>query len=198
MPREGQPSPAGHHDGRSGGIIGITGCPATGKKTVGTILASLLGYRFIDSGPFLLERGAATSNGDTIEFNGNYRAEMRSLTAGTIVAGLFLPELVGRSKLDYMIVLRCDPRVLYCRYVQRNYDLKKIRDNLTSEYLDHCLQSALKVVGRAKVVQVDATFSRPEEIATNIRDALAAGDVPFEPVDWLSEVKEPRDLLMMV
>ncbi|MCL4339768.1 MAG: AAA family ATPase [Nitrososphaerota archaeon] len=181
-----------------GHIIGITGCPATGKKTVGSILALLLGYRFVDSGQFLLERGVAIRRDGEIEFRGNYRAEMKSLTKNIIVTGLFIPELVGRSKLDYLVVLRCAPPVLYCRYVQRNYDLRKVRDNLTSEYLDYCLKSGLKLMDRSRIAQLDTTFSKPEEIARNIRDALITGDMPFENVDWLSEVKGPEDLQMMI
>jgi hypothetical protein len=50
---------------------------------------------------------------------------------------------------------------------------------------------------RSRIAQLDTTFSRPEEIARNIRDALITGDMPFVNVDWLSQVKGPQDLLMM-
>ena len=42
-------------------IIGITGSPATGKKSIGKIVADSLNYRFLDLNKIALESGGVLS-----------------------------------------------------------------------------------------------------------------------------------------
>ena len=175
-------------------VIGITGCPATGKKTVGRILAATLNMRFVNEDSLLRKHGALI--GDEIIIEKGREVFLREAKKGNvIISGLFLFTLLDLKYPDLVVVLRCDPRILYYRYLKRGYPLKKVKENLTAEFLDYCLVESVKAFGAEKVIQVDTTRRTPRSAAELIAK-MWKGETErkSDHVDWLSLIRSARDL----
>ena len=164
--------------------IAITGTPGTGKTTVSEELRSR-GVSVCDLNAWVRENGLV---GDYDEGRDTHEVDPKDLEArfGTdaaIVEG-HLSHLTGAGTV---IVLRCDPRVVEGRLLNRGYSAAKARENAEAEALDVILLEAIEECD--EVLEVDVTSLSPSEAADAVqaimggeREKYAVGDV-----DW-SEV----------
>ncbi len=179
------------------GIIAIVGCPATGKTVVARALAEMLKVEHIDYSDYLLKINAAKLKNDEIVIDDKKaKRALKKLEEG-IISGLYALDYLDARKIKEVYVLRCNPKILFYRYLIRNYDLEKIKNNITSEYLDSCLKMALEKVGYKKVNQVDASNDDPSYTAFRIYASINKGFKIFDKVDWLSQISRPFDLILM-
>lgn len=173
----------------------IAGCPAVGKKTIASELSIIMGIPFLEYSSFLVEAGAARrANSEIIIDKKRAEEAFDSLHGRHIISGTYALRLVDSAEIISAIVVRCSPFVLYCRYMVRNYELLKMRENLTSEFVDTCLAETIELLGRGKVMQIDSTFETPHLAATRIYNALKNGSFIFDEVDWLSYINNYRQL----
>lgn len=181
-------------------VIGITGCPAVGKKTVGRVLASRLGFRFIDVAELLREEGFEVEDGEVIvDVERGRKVVEREVVGGKVViTGLYVSELLSPRLVDTIVVLRCDPRILFYRYLGRGYPLKKIRENLTAEFLGYCYVEAAKAYGKEMVSQLDTSKRTPESVARKVEKIHLTRKVIFEDVNWLSLLQEFPSLFKLL
>jgi adenylate kinase len=177
--------------------VGITGSPATGKKTVGEALAVRLKVPFFNLNEVAAKAGflIPTKGGEPrLDARGFSRvAGLHLPDGGFVVSGVFLAEAIPSRLLDYVVVLRCNPLVLSERYDERGYSQRKKKENLTAEFLDACLGGALEAYGD-KVREVDTTGKDLMTVVRETRAALKVGKAAFGSVDWLSLVKGPEDV----
>ncbi len=177
----------------------ITGCPGTGKKTIAAELSGILNIPFFEYSSFLLGADAASLKDNKIIIN-KKKAEkaLDSLRGKHIISGTYVLRLVDPQSVINAIVIRCNPFVLFYRYLIRDYDLRKIRENLTAEFVDRCLAETIELLDRESVMQIDSTFETPESAAIRIGNALKSGSSLFDEVDWLSHIRNPKQLKMMI
>ena len=179
-------------------VIGITGSPAVGKRTVGKLLARLCSFNFVDGNEVIKSLGVAVENDEfVVDLEKGKRAFNKIASHGkVIISSLFLPDLLSSELVDLVVVLRCDPRILYYRYLKRNYPLLKLKENLTSEFIDYCYVRSLKIFGDEKVVQLDATRRSPQALALKIYKMWEGEERRAkERVDWLSIITSPSDIV---
>ena len=121
-------------------VIGITGTPGTGKKTIGCKLAEQINYEFCNINQIILDNEYFTSKDSS-----SYVVDIAKLknhladnfnSNKIIISGHLLPEVLDSNKVDQVIILRCSPLVLWSRLSSRDYSLNKIKDNVESELLD--------------------------------------------------------------
>ncbi|MDG6939920.1 MAG: AAA family ATPase [Nitrososphaerota archaeon] len=180
--------------------IGVTGSPATGKRTVAELLSRMLGVRAHSINRLAAEAALVTEGGEVELRAGRVGRMLLSLTSGEdsyIIYGPFLWDLFPRSRLDLVVVLRCNPAVLHRRYVERGYGARKAADNVTAEAIGYVYAECLSKYGR-KVRQMDATGRSPEQVAEAVV-AMAEGRADDEEsVDWLSAAAEDPELLRLL
>jgi adenylate kinase len=178
--------------------VGITGTPATGKKTVGRALAAELGVPFLSLNEVAAEGGLVVANGGgepRLDAKGFMKEARRLLPKdGYVLAGVFIPESVPPALLDYVVVLRCNPLVLAKRYEERGYPERKKKENLTAEFLDACLGEAVEAFG-GKVREVDVTGRELPDVLGEVKSSLKKGRQMVGRVDWLGLIKGPGDVL---
>jgi len=84
-------------------VIGITGNPATGKKTIGKIIAKRLSYDFLNLNQLALDKGAIRGHDDY-----GYIVDLKSMKKYSreeimgkkiIIAGHLLPSISQKKKL---------------------------------------------------------------------------------------------------
>jgi|TARA_B100000959_G_scaffold225894_1_gene240179 adenylate kinase len=173
-------------------IIGITGSPATGKKSIGKIVADSLKYKFLDLNKIALESGGVLSDGEDFEVDTDKlrKQVLRKIKGRKVVlVGHLLPFILSQDEIEFVAVLRCSPKELEARYFKRAYSNKKIKDNISSEILDICFASALRSFGPSTIAEFDTTERQPNDIAKDIR-LVWSGDAKrsFGKINWLSEI----------
>jgi adenylate kinase len=152
------------------GIIGISGTPGTGKKTVAPLVASLIGL------PAPLPIGALARN-DEVEVDPRIlRRKLLRLNPGrAVVFGHLLPHVLNKSEVRMVAVLRCEPSVLRRRLEGRGYPPEKVVENVEAELIGVVLDECVRKFGSGLVREYDSTSESPKEVARGIaRDARAA------------------------
>jgi len=165
--------------------IGITGSPATGKKTLGKILAERLGEEYVSINEFAIKNHFAKRKNNEYIINVS-RLRGKIGTNGKIVAGHLLSYVVPEKDLDLVIVLRCSPLLLRNRYQSRRYSENKIRENIEAEMIGLISAECARVYGAKKIAEFDTSKLKPETIARRTLDIIKGRTKSsFGSIDWL-------------
>jgi len=173
-------------------FIAITGTPGTGKTAVASKLREL-GENVIDLHQYIEEKGLKerfdkkrdTYNVDAAKLNRSLKENVRNDT------NVFLEgHLSHFLDCDIIIVIRCNPSVLYERLKKRNYAERKISENVQAEALDVILCESAD--SDAHVFEIDNTSCTPEETALTIRDIVSGKISGYGPgsVNWAEEMEK--------
>jgi adenylate kinase len=172
-------------------IIGVTGTPGTGKKTIGKLLAKDFGYNFIDLNKLAIEGQAILTN--KAEFTEIDTFKLKPLVLSkinqfdSIIAGHLLPYVMSANQVKLVVVLRCSPFELEKRYKNRKYSNIKIKENISSEILDICFAESLKTFGEEKIAEFDTTRKIPEELVKEIKEVYnGLKNRKVGTISWLS------------
>ena len=172
-------------------IIGLTGTPGTGKKTIGNTLSKIIGFGYLELNKFASQSGAIIGK-DEDSFIADpkiLRSHVMKITksGNFIVAGHLLSSVFNRTEIDRVFVLRCSPIELEKRLLKRKYSKDKIKRNVQAEILDVCLYEAIKKFGPKKVIEVDTTDKRPLSVAKKIIKLIKTGSYSSAGlVNWIS------------
>ncbi|HET6403310.1 MAG TPA: adenylate kinase family protein [Candidatus Thermoplasmatota archaeon] len=151
----------------------LTGVPGTGKTTLAEALARRGDVAVVHLNEFARERGLLREKDES---RGSYLVDMDELAdalhealegrddAAVVVEGHFAHEM----DVDAVILLRCDPLVLYERLRARGWPEAKVRENVEAEALDVLAQEVLDTelpaveldVSRLPVEEATAALSR--------------------------------------
>lgn len=144
---------------------------------------------------YALEHGFGNFYGS--EFIVNISRMRRGIvTKGKIVSGHLLPYVIPNSKIDFVAVLRCSPKVLRRRYLKRKYGALKIRENLEAELIGVVSSKALEVYGRRKLGEFDTSRYTPNFVARRIlRTIRGEIESSFGKIDWLLPQYLPQELI---
>jgi adenylate kinase len=85
----------------------------------------------------------------------------------------FVSSILHKTRGMVAVVLRLDPVVLARRLRARNWPKRKIWENVEAEIIDLSLYDSLKLLGKARVHEIDATGKRPREIAQEVLKVLS-------------------------
>ena len=173
-------------------LVAITGTPGVGKSTVSKILAHK--YRVIDIHSYAEEHSLFE---DYDNEAGSYDVDVEKLN-DSIMSEKFEDDVVFLDghlshfvDCDMIVVLRCNPKVLYDRLKARGYDDKKIKENVQAEVLDVILSES--VDSGIETYEIDCTGMTPSDIAGRIERIIIlqeADDASPGNVDWSGEMEE--------
>ncbi len=181
------------------GRIGLTGSPATGKKTIGKLLGKQLGLEFLSINDYAISR-------DFGEWKSKeFLVDVKKLrgkidTNGRIIVGHLLPYVIPNHDLNSIFVLRCSPAILRKRYLLRGYNEEKISENVEAEALGVIAEKCIQRYDLDKVAEFDTSRMRnPQTVATKIFDIIIGKESKrFGTIDWLSAAKTPSELKSIV
>lgn len=173
-------------------VLGITGTPGTGKKSVGKRLSELIGFGYLDINEVAIQSGSIVGEdahgfiADVVKL----KAYVKRLLKGNIViVGHLLPSVLSPSDVKFVAVLRCSPIELERRLEQRGYSREKLLENVQAEVLDVCLHEAVRRFGVRKVGEFETTKDEPLTVAKRIMKTVLGEEEPrIGIVDWLSYV----------
>jgi len=153
-------------------IIIVTGTPGTGKTSLCKYVTSRnRGWIHLELGKFAVSINAIigydslmkTRVVDTSLLKKALRKYVSSLRKSEkdfnlLIDGHYAAEVSPSNDVDYCIVLRCRPDILWRRLRKiKRYSEEKARRNLESELTDYCYLAAKKYLRKAKIIQFDTT-----------------------------------------
>jgi adenylate kinase len=179
-------------------VITISGTPGTGKTCVAKELAKLLGANVISVSKLVKERkitGAYDKKRKAVivDLETLRKIIKKNLKQGISIIDGHMSHLVPA---DFVIILRCDPRVLRKRLSTRGYNRGKICENIDAELTDVITAEALAYRSKGKsvknrVVEIDTTRQKPKATAVLIlhlfQNNMQRGKYTPGKINWLEE-----------
>jgi len=172
-------------------MISMTGTPGTGKTAIANYLREA-GENVIDIHRYIDEKGIKgrfdkkrdTYSVDTDELNRSVKENIRN---GRVFAEGHLSHFLD---CDTIIVIRCNPSVLYGRLKERGYSEEKITENVQAEALDVILCESLE--RNAHVFEIDNTSCTAEQAALTVIEIVNGNTHGHGPgsVDWSAEMEK--------
>ena len=167
------------------GIIGVTGTPATGKKSTAPLLAKELGLKCAGINDLAVSYGLSErADGETEVDTAALRRRLRALEPPVVVYGHLLPFVLQSRAVSKVVVLRCDPSVLKQRLQARGYEPRKVLDNLEAELIGIVSSDAYDAFGPEKVFEVDSTRTPPAAVAASAARVIGGASPPGPRFDW--------------
>lgn len=163
-------------------VIALTGVPGSGKTTLANALAQR-GIGVVDLNAFARARGLLGKKDvkrDAFEVDVDelaaQLADALSLLEdrAVVVEGHFAHEM----DVDAIVLLRCDPRVLYARLKARGYGEEKVRENVEAEALD--VLAAEVLASELPAVELDVSAMSVEDAAARVSELVEGSPKAFK------------------
>ena len=171
-------------------IISLTGTPGSGKTAISSYLREK-GETVIDLNQYIEEKGLKerfdrkrdTYNVDVNRLNASLKTSVPR--EGNVFLDGHLSHFLD---CDVIIVIRCNPSILYERLKKRNYPEQKMKENVQAEALDVILCESSD--SDAHVFEIDNTSCTLEHAASMVRDIVSGNTEGYEPgsVNWAEEM----------
>lgn len=179
-------------------IIIVTGTPGVGKTVLARLVARKTGFKFLSLGDLVrkesLHKGFDRKTRSYVIDEGSVRRRLRGdfdshHERGIVLETHSVNSILPRTRGVVAIVLRLDPVILAKRLRARNWPKLKIWENVESEMIDVSLYDSLKALGKRRVLEVDTTGKRPEELLREVFKVLSRNkgwSLKSSP-DWLKK-----------
>ena len=180
-------------------IILVTGTPCVGKTSVSRKLAAKLNALHIDLAELVkreklyseidTERNSLIADLDKV--SQKIKKIIQKAKSDVIIDGHYAVHVVAPEVVNFVFVLRKDPRKLKTLMEERGYPSRKLWENLEAEILDVCLSEAIEVCGKNKVCEIDATDKSIDEIVDEILGIIDGKRRCYVGiVDWLGKLEK--------
>lgn len=167
-------------------MLGLTGTPGTGKKTLAPMVAAALGVQALSINDAVSLAGAKRRRTPVeVEPAQARRAILRRSKGDCLVYGHLLADVLQGRDVGRVVVLRCDPAVLKSRLTARGYPRKKVRENVEAELIGLIAATTRTRFGGDKVAEVDTTRSDAPAAATQTARLLRSAHRAPRRIDWL-------------
>jgi adenylate kinase len=180
-------------------VILVTGTPCVGKTSVARLLTSKLDTLYVNLTELAVQEnlvyGKDEKRGSIIVDEGRMRRKIGKIIEDCnkqdiIIDGHYAVNVVPKSLVTYVFVLRRNPVELRRLMEQSGFSGSKLWENLASEILDVCLVDALKIIDEGKVCELDITGKSTEETVDEILDVLSGNKICCVGiVDWLGKLE---------
>ena len=179
-------------------IIIVTGTPCTGKTSVSKKLAAKLDASHVDLAELVkreklycgIDKERNSIIADLDKVSQRIKEVIQEAKGDVIIDGHYAVHVVNPETVDFVFVLRKDPRRLKVLMERRGYSGKKLWENLEAEILDVCLLEAIDVCGKDKVCEIDTTdMSIDEAVDEVLRVINGERKCGVGIVDWLGKLE---------
>ncbi len=184
-----------------GSAIMVLGVAGVGKTSFGKILSSHLGVAFIDVPELVVKKRLYSSYDSKAQA---YVVDLRKLSIAVgselrgrrgVVASIYAFKPRG-VEVELAIVLRMKPTKLIEVLRQRKYPIDKIRENASAELIDQPLIEAIRKFGEERVIQIDVTGRKLDEVAREAAEKIRRGETCSmnQQIDWIRVLEESGEL----
>lgn len=160
----------------------VTGSPGTGKSTVGKKLAEDLDMDFTEANDIVKEDKLYTGKEKDSLVVDLEELEKELEEAEGVIAGGILCDI--SLEVDFVFVLRTNPKELRGRLEEKDWEEEKIGENLEAEAVDYCVVHSIDNYGEEKVFEVNTTSEDIEDVVEEIKDVLEGKTGEKQHFDW--------------
>lgn len=178
-----------------GGLVGITGTPGTGKKSISPLAAKALGLQSVSINDLARQGGLLDSEPDgEVDIRKLKKVLAKSLHGPALVYGHLLPQVFGPDSMVKVVVLRSDPMVLKNRLEERGYARDKVIANVEAELIGLVSSEAFETFGGSRTVEVDTSHTSGSEAAVLVTTAIRIEPTRDTRIDWTLNYDSARKL----
>jgi len=164
------------------GIVGVTGSPGTGKKSISPLVAAALGLKCLAINDLARKCGALGRGGSEVDVELLRDRIGREVTGPALLFGHLIPYVLDPRSARKVVILRCDPGVLKTRLARRGYSARKLRENVEAELIGVVSADAYSAFG-PNCFEFDTTRTTPGGAAERVVRLLQKAR-PAPRVDW--------------
>ena len=188
-------------------IIIISGTPGTGKTSVSRKISEMVDANIISLNELAISENFTLEydkERDTyivdfeklIPYVANY-IDVLKKQKYLIIEGHF-SDIIPNKYIDYSFVLRCDPEYLYNRLKERDYNKKKIIENIQAEILGNCANYLIQKQLKSPIYEIDTTHLTIDSVAIIIMDIIVNNKngekFVIGKIDWLEKLASENRL----
>lgn len=166
------------------GVLGITGTPGTGKKSIAPIVAERLEAQCLSLNELAKSYSLVSRKSGVVDTRRLRSKLQHNPLKSAVVYGHLLPYAVPPSAVSKVIVLRCEPGVLKKRLRLRGYSIPKIVENVEAELIGIVSSDTFDTFGMAMTREVDTTYTSPAEAASAVVEVAASKSRETPRIDW--------------
>lgn len=152
--------------------ISITGTPGVGKTKTAEKVSTALQLTHIDVSQAAGTMGAVVQKDENTSVVDVDILRKKLEKMDDIVIDSHFAEVFD---VDFVFVIRCEPKILYNRLKERGYTEEKIKENVMAEILDYCLIHALDYHDPEKIFEV----YKIEEIVHLVKNPVKEKSLAF-------------------
>lgn len=190
-------------------IIILSGTPGTGKTSVSRKISEI-----VDANSISLNELAISEN-FTLEYDkerdtyivdfeklkpyiANYIDVLKKQKQKYLIIEGHFSDIIPNKYIDYSFVLRCDPEYLYNRLKERDYNKKKIIENIQAEILGNCANYLIQKQLKSPIYEIDTTHLTIDSVAIIIMDIIVNNKngekYVIGKIDWLEKLARENRL----
>ena len=178
-----------------GGLVGITGTPGTGKKSISPLAAKALGLQSFSINDMARDGGLLDSEPDgELDVRKLKKVLAKSLHGPALVYGHLLPQVFGADSMAKVVVLRSDPIVVKNRLEERGYPPDKVIANVEAELIGLVSSEAFEKFGESRTVEVDTSYTSESKAARLVAAAIREELSHAKRIDWTLNYDSARKL----
>jgi len=178
-----------------GGLVGITGTPGTGKKSISPLAAKALGLQPVSINEMARQSGLLDSGPDgEVDVRKLKKVLAKSVHGSTLVYGHLLTQVFRPDSMVRVVVLRSDPTVLKNRLEERGYARDKVIANVEAELIGLVSSEAFETFGGSRTVEVDTSHTSGPEAARLTISAIRGKPIKEKRIDWTLNYDSARKL----
>ncbi len=180
-------------------IIGITGTPGSGKKSVASAIAKRLNLSCVSLNDVALSEGLLAAGGKKGEVDTEALGKVlrKSVTGRAVIHGHLLPYVFGARAVEQVVVLRCEPRVLKSRLLARGYPMEKVVENVEAELIGLIASDSYDAFGEVKTHEFDTSATSPREASEGVLGILR-GATGASRIDWTQDYDSGTKLRLLL
>ena len=183
----------------------ISGTPGCGKTSVARKLSCLIEAEIIslnelaisDNFSFEFDKERDTYIVDFeifLPFVLDKIKEIKNQNYKYLIIESHFSDIISNDYIDFAFILRCDPDELIKRLKEKNYDIKKIMENVQAEILGNCVNYFLQKKINSPLFEIDTTKLSAESVAKIIIGIIVekkdVNNYYVGKVDWLEKLSQ--------
>ena len=158
----------------------ISGTPGCGKTSVAKELSNLISGRIISLNEL------AISEDFSFEYDEDRKTlivdfkiflpyvlkkikKIKKINPSFLIIESHFSDIIPNKLVDYVFILRCYPDELVNRLKEKNYNSKKITENIQAEILGNCVNYFIKKKTKKPLFEIDTTHLTIESVAKTIK-----------------------------
>ena len=191
-------------------VVLFSGTPGTGKTLITSKLSEKISAKVISLSEFAVKKDlilSFDSKRDTYVIDEdkivpeiiNLIKKSRNHGISNFIIEGHLTDIIPEEYIDLVIVLRCEPDILYKRLISRGYSKEKVIENVQSEILGNCANFFVEKEMKKPLLELDTSTIDINKLVNIIIEIIVheknIKNYTLGKIDWLEKLSAENRLV---